>query len=816
MATAARSACSGFRFSDFEFRADVPELRKFGVRLKLQRKPLLILIALLENAGEIVTRDQLQRTLWPDDVFVDFELGLNVAVKKLRDVLSDSAEQPRFIETVVGSGYRFVAPIERVAAALTAAQTAPGMGLPEQPYGQSFTVNETIAKPHAIFAQTSPTAANIAETRSDARPWIRMVAAACLLIAAALSILWLLRPEVKFRSGDWVLVGAFENHTGDKSFDGSIEYGFEREIGESRYVNVVSRARVDDTLLLMRQKKGTPLDDNLARQVALRDTGVRAVLSGRIERFDSNYLLTARLIEPGSGKVVAVFEQSGTKDEVPRAIRRIADSLRDRLGESAPPKREILQRATTTSIEALQAFTSGVQAIDNDKWQEGATLFEGATAIDPQFALAHVFAGHAYEQLGNEEKARPHLKTAFDLSNGTSERERLFIRGSYFSRFERDPVRASREFLTLVNLYPDDLWGVKLLLWNSTAGNPVLLHSTGMTPADRAELLDRVVRLRPTSPDSLIDLMYLTRYALHDHVRSEMYRERLAELRASGGAAPANWIELDLLPVLEAWRGGDIASADRELRRLTDEALAQTSIRMQFDVAMANLQMGHLSVAQRVCASLPPVMERSTNMNRENCSLVVAYLRGNRAAAAHEAKAILEATPASDVDDINVMGINVMLHAGLLHEAEMLLARRPRSRIAPQLRGQLLLAHGKPAEAFDVLRLDYTPLDRALTTRGSYFLTREAMARALAELGSLDEAIRILRETDPTNVRYMSASTWPHARLLLIQLLRQAGRRSEADNIEAELRHYMAFADKDHIVLRALNSEDQLDHLAAK
>ncbi len=154
-----------------------------------------------------------------------------------------------------------------------------------------------------------------------------------------------------------------------------------------------------------------------------------------------------------------------------------------------------------------------------------------------------------------------------------------------------------------------------------------------------------------------------------------------------------------------------------------------------------------------------------------------------------------------------------MLHMSMLHEADTLLARRAPSHIGPELRGQLLLGHGKPSEAFEVLqRLDYTPLDRALTTRGSYFWTREAMARALAELGSLDEAIRILHETEPTNVRYMSASTWALPRLLLIQLLRQAGRNTEADSVETELRHYMSYADKDHIVVKALQLESGMQH----
>jgi Tol biopolymer transport system component/DNA-binding winged helix-turn-helix (wHTH) protein len=104
------------RFRDFEFRPDLPELRKFGLRVKVERKPLLVLTVLLERPGELVSREELRKRLWQDDnTFVDFELGLNVAIKKLRDRLCDSAEDPRFIETFIGSGYSFIAPVQCVA-----------------------------------------------------------------------------------------------------------------------------------------------------------------------------------------------------------------------------------------------------------------------------------------------------------------------------------------------------------------------------------------------------------------------------------------------------------------------------------------------------------------------------------------------------------------------------------------------------------------------------------------------------------------------------------------------------------------------------
>ncbi len=111
MASVSKPAGVNYRFGNFEFRAHVPELCKYGSRLKLERKPLAVLAALLERAGEVVSREELQQCLWDKNTFVDFELGLNVAVRKLRAVFGDSADAPRYIETLSGRGYRFICPV---------------------------------------------------------------------------------------------------------------------------------------------------------------------------------------------------------------------------------------------------------------------------------------------------------------------------------------------------------------------------------------------------------------------------------------------------------------------------------------------------------------------------------------------------------------------------------------------------------------------------------------------------------------------------------------------------------------------------------
>ncbi|HSC25709.1 MAG TPA: winged helix-turn-helix domain-containing protein, partial [Vicinamibacterales bacterium] len=99
-------------FGTFEVDLRSGELRKAGVRVPLQEQPRRVLARLLRNAGELVTRDELRQELWPDNTFLDFEHGLNAAIKRLRDALGDAADTPRFIETLPRRGYRFIAPVE--------------------------------------------------------------------------------------------------------------------------------------------------------------------------------------------------------------------------------------------------------------------------------------------------------------------------------------------------------------------------------------------------------------------------------------------------------------------------------------------------------------------------------------------------------------------------------------------------------------------------------------------------------------------------------------------------------------------------------
>src|SRR5882757_8555811 len=153
-------------FGPFEYDDTSGDLRKYGVPIRLQGKPLQILCLLVSRSGQIITRDELQRHLWEGTTFVDFEHGLNSAVNKLRQTLGDSADQPRYVETLPGRGYRFIAPVEHPAT-------------------------------NAVLEMASPALLRIEQkTTTRPQPWL-LFAASVALLAAAGSGYWVAR-----RSGE--------------------------------------------------------------------------------------------------------------------------------------------------------------------------------------------------------------------------------------------------------------------------------------------------------------------------------------------------------------------------------------------------------------------------------------------------------------------------------------------------------------------------------------------------------------------------------------------------------------------------------------
>jgi len=133
--TQTRSGERVYRFGVFELSPESAELRKNGVKIRLSGQPFQILVALLQKPGDVVTREQLRRELWPEDTYVDFDHCLNTAVNKVREALGDVADNPRFVQTLPRMGYRFLMPVDQSGGAgiveeLTADPAKPASGRP--------------------------------------------------------------------------------------------------------------------------------------------------------------------------------------------------------------------------------------------------------------------------------------------------------------------------------------------------------------------------------------------------------------------------------------------------------------------------------------------------------------------------------------------------------------------------------------------------------------------------------------------------------------------------------------------------------------
>jgi DNA-binding winged helix-turn-helix (wHTH) protein/tetratricopeptide (TPR) repeat protein len=390
------------RFSAFEVDLRSGELRKHGIRLKLQDQPFQVLALLLEHPGEVVTREELRRKLWPADTFVDFDTGLNSAVKKLRDALSDSAEEARYIETLPRRGYRFIAHVENG-------------DLPAP-----VSIEKRLATVPPVAPRPEP---------PKKRRFIVAAAVAALLIVAAL-VTWRVffaRPVLS--GSDVILLANFVNKTGDPVFD-NLDKALEVKLAESPFLSLLPEAQVRQTLRSMRHEPDERVTQELGIEICKRQ-GLKAVVVPEIDAIGSYYLITLEAVDAHSGKQITRQQQeTDNKDKVVAALGKAASQLRRQLGESLGSLQKYdapLSQATTSSLEALQAYQTGVTRSRAGKISESIPFFERAVELDPEFCSAYVMLGASYHGVGDEEASRKNFARAFELKDKRLTQEENFL-----------------------------------------------------------------------------------------------------------------------------------------------------------------------------------------------------------------------------------------------------------------------------------------------------------------------------------------------------------------------------------------------------
>jgi DNA-binding winged helix-turn-helix (wHTH) protein/tetratricopeptide (TPR) repeat protein len=430
----------GTRFGAFQVDLRSGEVHKHGIRLKLQDQPFRVLALLLEHSGDVVTREELRQKLWPADTFVDFDTGLNSAIKKLRDVLGDSAEEPRYIETLPRRGYRFIGDIR----------------------------NGDSAAPNALEENLAPVlpAGAIPEVRDNRRPVVA-AAVAALLIVAALATWRVLLARPLLTQTDVILLANFVNRTGDPIFDNSLDKALEVKLTESPFLSLLPEADVRRTMGMMRHDPNERVTQELGIEVCKRQ-GLKAVVVPEIAVFGSRYLITLEAIDARNQKSIArQQEEAESKDKVIAALGKAGSQLRRRLGESLSSLEKYnapLDLATTSSLEALQAYRTGQTLYRSGKQREAIAFYERAVELDPQFCSAYSMLGSAYHGTGDDQASRKNFASAFRLKDGRVTQEENFqTTALYHSSITGDLEKETAILVLYKEVYPRSVFASNLL-----------------------------------------------------------------------------------------------------------------------------------------------------------------------------------------------------------------------------------------------------------------------------------------------------------------------------------------------------------------
>src|SRR6267154_1871177 len=384
------------RFGVFEVDVRAGELRKQGVRIKLQEQPFHVLTVLLQRPDGVVTREELRSENWPADTFVDFDNSLNTAINKLREALGDSADNPRFIETLPRRGYRFIAPVTGVD--ITTRKTATGASAPWRPSSRKI-----------------------------------VVAAAIAVLAAGIAggLLWRARQARHLTEKDTIVLGDFANSTGDAVFDGTLREGLSVELEQSPFLSLVSEEGIRQTLRMMQRPANTQVTPEITREVCQR-TNSAAALDGSIALIGNRYNLILKAVNCANGDLLASTEaQANDKSHVLDALGKVASEMRRRLGESLSTVQKYntpLEQATTSSLEALQAYSLGTKAFfAHGDSAAAVSFFQRAAQLDPNFAMAYWGMAQSYAFVGETTLAGESQVKAYQLRERLSELERLKI-----------------------------------------------------------------------------------------------------------------------------------------------------------------------------------------------------------------------------------------------------------------------------------------------------------------------------------------------------------------------------------------------------
>src|SRR5579863_2097934 len=539
------------RFDAFEVDMRSGEVHKHGIRLKLHRQPFQVLSLLLEHPGDVVTRSELRQKLWPGDTFVDFDTGLNSAVKKLRYVLCDSAEEPRYIETLPRRGYRFIAQVQNGDLSTGVAPIESIAVIPFRP--NPIEEGLRAERPADGEVDVRPTGT------SRARLWLALGSVASL---ALIAVTYVMFPghtghasQTKIKS---LAVLPLSNLSGDSTQEYLADEMTEELCGRL--------ARIHDLRVISRTSvmrfKGTKLSvPEIAKML-----GVDALVEGSVIRQGNRIRVHAQLIRGSTDEHLWSDEYDGELGDVLALESEVAQSIARRVEVKVTGEEHArLVTARHVSPEVYESYLKAEdefsKSSDRAGFERSIAYFEETIGKDANFAPAYVGLAKAYERLGSVPVGGPPKEThpkmmsaarkAIELDPDLSA-PHVLLAGAYQKQWQWS--NAAAEFKRALELNSNDAGAyVGYAKWLMCQGRT----DEALAWAQRARDLDPV-----GAADDLLGAPGITKGWILFHARR--YDEAITELRSDdpdhwylGLALIANGQPDEAIPVLERALGPD-------------------------------------------------------------------------------------------------------------------------------------------------------------------------------------------------------------------------------------------------------------------
>ena len=435
-----------YEFGPFRVDPDKQVLLRGDQTVYITPKAFETLLILVRHSREVVTKDELLKAVWPDAFVEEANLSQNIFV--LRKALGDTAEDRRYIVTLPGRGYRFAAQVRTV--------TEEG----EDVVIESRSRSQTMIK--QIDHESTGAARDLPGSPRDNAIWKRALPIVAVLVFAGLGAAFFLhkRPPTTLGGTNSVLVADFTNTTGDPIFDGMLRQGLEVQLEQSPYLSLISDDRIQRTLRMMNQPADARLAPELAREICERTSGA-AVLEGSITALGTQYVLGLRARNCTTGDMLDEEQaQAATKEDILNALSQIGAKFRARVGESLSTIEKHntpLAEATTTSLEALKAYSTGLQLLSSAGSAPALPLFKRATEIDRKFAMAYAYLGRMYGDTGESALSAENTGRAYQLRDHVSEPERFFITASYDTQVTGNVEKAAQTCKLWAQTYPREM-----------------------------------------------------------------------------------------------------------------------------------------------------------------------------------------------------------------------------------------------------------------------------------------------------------------------------------------------------------------------